>query len=193
MTSGPEAGRKSSAEPEILTERLTLNSFVSTDAAALFAYRSDPEVCRYQSWTPRTLQEIQLFIEGLQILAFDTPGTWFQLAIRDRESGLLVGDLGVFFLDEDRRQVEVGFTIAPAHQGQGFGTEAVAGLFGYLFGSLNKHRVFASVDPRNHASIALLERVGVRQEAHFRESLWFNGEWVDEIVFAMLESEWKAR
>jgi RimJ/RimL family protein N-acetyltransferase len=51
--------------------------------------------------------------------------------------------------------------------------------------------VFASVDPRNHASIALLRRVGMRQEAHFRQSLWWRGEWVDDVIFAVLQSEWK--
>ena len=65
MTPGLAADRKSSAEPEILTERLTLSSFATTDAAELFAYRSDPEVCRYRSWTPRSLQETELFIDGV--------------------------------------------------------------------------------------------------------------------------------
>jgi RimJ/RimL family protein N-acetyltransferase len=49
------------------------------------------------------------------------------------------------------------------------------------------------VDPRNEPSVALLKRVGMRQEAHFRESLWFKGEWVDDMVFGILGSEWKSR
>ena len=92
---------------------------------------------------------------------------------------------------DDSRQVEIGFTLAPEYQGQGFGTEAVTGLLNHLLGRCKKHRVFASVDPRNEASVALLKRVGMRQEAHFHESLWFKGEWVDDMVFAILESEWK--
>jgi RimJ/RimL family protein N-acetyltransferase len=49
------------------------------------------------------------------------------------------------------------------------------------------------VDPRNAACIAVLERVGMRQEAHFRESLWLKGEWVDDMVFGILASEWESR
>lgn len=64
-------------------------------------------------------------------------------------------------------------------------------MIGYLLGPVQKHRVFASVDPRNTRSLALLERVGMRQEAHFRESLWFKGEWVDDVVFAILAAEWR--
>jgi RimJ/RimL family protein N-acetyltransferase len=106
---------------------------------------------------------------------------------------VLVGDVGVHFPSAPPDQVEVGFTVAPRHQVKGYGTEAVTGLLGFLFGSLRKHRVYASVDPQNRRSIALLERVGMRQEAHFRKSLWFKGEWVDDVVFAVLGSEWKGR
>lgn len=94
---------------------------------------------------------------------------------------------------EDSRQVEIGFTVAPAHQGRGFATEAVLGILAYLFERVHKHRVFASVDPRNVASIALLKRTGMRQEAHFRESLWFKGRWADDMVFGILETEWASR
>ncbi len=94
---------------------------------------------------------------------------------------------------DDPRQVEIGFTVAPAHQGRGFATEAVLGILAYLFECVHKHRVFASVDPRNVASMALLKRVGMRQEAHYRESLWFKGGWADDVVFGILESEWASR
>ncbi len=177
-------------DPEINTQRLNLARLRSSDAATFYQYHSDPVVSCYQSWEPESLDEVTRFISDQQLVAFDTPDTWFQFAIRLRESNLLVGDMGARFPEGDSRQVEVGFTIAPAHQRQGYGIEAVKGLLGYLLGPLGKHRVFASVDPRNEASIALLNRIGMRQEAHFRESLWIKGEWVDDIVFGILKSEW---
>jgi len=178
-------------DPEILTERLSLSRLTASDAPAMYGYRCDPEVCRYQSFEPGSLEDVEAFIDGLQSNAFDAPGSWFQFAIRIRESGLLVGDLGTHFMADDPRQVEIGFTLAPAYWGQGLATEAVSGILSYLFGPAQKHRVFASVDPRNAPSIALLERVGMRREAHFRESLWFKGEWVDDVIFGVLKSEWK--
>ena len=177
-------------EPEILTERLSLSRLTASDAPAMYGYRCDPEVCRYQSFEPGSLEDVEAFIAGLQSNAFDAPGSWFQFAIRSRESGLLIGDLGTHFVAYDPRQVEIGFTLAPAYQGRGFATEAVSGILSYLLGPAQKHRVFASVDPRNAPSIALLERVGMRREAHFRKSLWFKGEWVDDVIFGILESEW---
>ena len=57
---------------------------------------------------------------------------------------------------------------------------------------LGQNRVFGSVDPNNVSSVKLLQRVGMRQEAHFVKSLWFKGEWVDDVIFAILASEWKS-
>ncbi len=162
------------------------------DAEPFLRYRSRPEVARYQSWAPASLAEAKAFIQSFRSIEFDTPDTWFQLGVRLADSGELVGDLGAHFLARETRQAEIGFTIAPAFQRQGIGTEAVRGLLGHLFGPLEKHRVIASVDPRNLPSMALLERVGMRQEAFFRQSLWFDGEWADDVIFALLSSEWVA-
>jgi RimJ/RimL family protein N-acetyltransferase len=159
----------------------------------MFEYRSDPEVCRYQSFEPGSLADVEAFIGGMQPNAFDTAGTWFQFAIRLQESDLIIGDIGVHFAAEDPRQVEIGFTVAPKYQGLGFGTESVSGLISYLLVDCNKHRVYASVDPRNEPSIRLLRRVGMRAEALFRQSMWFKGEWVDDMVFGILKSEWNGR
>lgn len=176
--------------PEICTQRLKLSQLVFSDAPAFFAYRSDPEVCRYQSFEPCSLADAEAFIERVQPNAFDTPGTWFQFAIRLQETDVVIGDIGVHFTSDDPRQVEIGFTISPDYQGQGFGAESVVNVINYLFNDCKKHRVFGSVDPRNGPSIKLLKRVGMREEAHFRQSLWFKDEWADDMVFAVLEAEW---
>jgi RimJ/RimL family protein N-acetyltransferase len=179
--------------PTIVTRRLRLSPLLPGDAPAFLEYRSDPAACRFQHFVPGSLEEVRGFIEELQGISFDQPGTWFQLGIRMLGAGALVGDVGIHFPVQDARQAEIGFTLAPKHQGCGFGTEAVTGVLSCLLGTLGKHRVIASVDPRNERSIALLRRVGMRQEAHFRQSLWFKGEWADDLVFAILESEWGTR
>ena len=88
--------------------------------------------------------------------------------------------------------MEIGITLARGFQGRGFATEALRAVLGYLFSTLGKHRVFGSVDPRNAPSLALLERVGMRREAHFVESLWFKGGWADDVIYAMLRREYLA-
>jgi RimJ/RimL family protein N-acetyltransferase len=177
----------------ILTDRLQINDLNPSDAQALFNYRSDAKVALFQSWIPESVDDVRAFIIRNVSTPFGQDDSWYQLAIRSVDSDELLGDLGVHFVSDDGHQVEIGFTIAPAHQRKGFGTLAVVALLNYLFTVLNKHRVFASVDPRNEASMALLRNVGMRQEAHFRQSLFWKGEWVDDIVFGLLRSEWKPR
>ena len=177
----------------IQTARLRLSPLVPNDAPALFHYRSDPEVSRFQSFAPSTLEDSEKFIARLQGVDFNVDGTWFQFGIRLQDSGQLIGDIGVHFCEDGPAQVEIGFTLAGRFQGRGYATEAVTGVFDLLFGTYEKHRVFASVDPRNTPSCALLKRLGMRQEAHFVKSLWIDNEWVDDVVFGILESEWKKR
>lgn len=175
----------------IQTPRLVLRRFIREDAAPFFAYRSDPEVTRYQRWKPRNVGEMEAFIEEMSRLRPNTPGTWYQIAVCRLDSSELIGDCGMRFPADDDGQVEIGYTIAPAHQGCGYATEAVTAVLDYLFGTLRKHRVYASVLPRNARSVALLERIGMRKEAHFVESVLIDGEWVDDAVYAILETEWR--
>jgi RimJ/RimL family protein N-acetyltransferase len=86
--------------------------------------------------------------------------------------------------------MEIGITLAPQHQGQGYGGETIGCLLDYCFTKLCKHRVFACTDVRNKSAITLLQRKGFRQEAHFIEHRWFKGEWCSEFIFAMLRREW---
>lgn len=77
-------------------------------------------------------------------------------------------------------------------QGNGYATEALRAMVNFIFLGLNKHRVVASVDPRNTASIGLIERLGFRKEAHHKESYYLRGEWVDDIIYALLRCEWNS-
>lgn len=178
---------------ELMTQRLVLRPLRLSDSAAVFEYRSNPDVSRFQVWEPQDVREVRSFIAGLLDVEPDMPGTWYQLAITLRETGELVGDCGLHFPTERQGQAEVGITLAPAHQGRGYATEALERVLEYLFSDLGKHRVYATVDPRNAASIALLERVVMRREGHLRESAWVKGEWADDVIYAMLEKEWRSR
>lgn len=178
---------------ELQTSRLRLDSLQPEDAEALFDYRSDPQVARFQGWRPRSLAEATAFIERQAGASIDTPDSWIQRAIRLRDGGELIGDVGILLPPDAAGSIEFGITVAPAFQSKGFASETLESLFGLIFGALGRHRVVASVDPRNMASMAMLRAVGMRQEAHHLESLWLQGEWVDDVVFALLTREWQDR
>lgn len=175
------------------TERLVLRTLLPADAEAMFAYRSDPEVSRFQNWAPAEVEEIRTFIQELAAMEPGTPGSWYQIGIARKDSEALIGDIGIHVSAADSRQAEFGITLAPALQGKGLASEALHALFHYLFSELRLHRVTGSVDPRNTASMALLARAGMRQEGLHRESFWAKGEWTDDAVFALLAREWQDR
>jgi RimJ/RimL family protein N-acetyltransferase len=177
---------------EIVTERLRLRRLRANDAERMLAYRSHPQVLLYQSWAPTSLQEVESFINRMSVREFNAPG-WHQIGVAERADDNLIGDCGIHVLETDSRVTEIGITIAPAFQRNGYATEALNAILNLLLVKLSKHRVFASVDPRNLRSMALMNRLGLRQEARFVRSLWFKDSWVDDAVFAMLADEWRAR
>ena len=107
--------------PDILTDRLRINDLNPSDALALFNYRSDARVARFQSWLPESVDDARAFIVRNASTPFDQNDSWYQLAVRSADADQLLGDLGVHFVAGDGHQVEIGFTSAPAHQRQGFG------------------------------------------------------------------------
>src|SRR5262249_5662059 len=157
---------------DILTDRLCLRCLRAEDSETMFAYRSNPQVLQYQSWEPKSLEEIRLFISRMLVREFNAPG-WYQIGIVLGSDGGLIGDCGIHVLESDSRIVEIGITIAPAFQCMGYASEALSCILDLLFARLGKHRVFASVDPCNLPSMALMRRIGLRQEGHFVQSLWF--------------------
>jgi RimJ/RimL family protein N-acetyltransferase len=178
---------------ELRSPRLILRRLRRDDLAALCAYRSLPEVAHYQDWESFGPDEAARLIDGQSGLEPSVPGTWFQLAIVVAATGVLVGDCGLHCRQDEPRQMEIGITLAPAHQGRGYAAEAIECLLGFAFGSLGKHRVAAVTDAENRAAAALFRRSGFRLEAHFVEHVWFKGHWGSEFVFALLRREWEQR
>jgi RimJ/RimL family protein N-acetyltransferase len=176
---------------ELAARRIALRRFQPGNVEAFVAYRSSAQVARYQTWDAPYLHAAgEEFVAQMMARDPDTAGQWFQFAIVLQSTGELVGDCAAHPHNDDIRQSEIGFTIAAEHQGRGYATEAAGSLVGYLFERRRKHRVTACCDARNAASARVLERLGMRREGHLRESTWAKGEWTDDLLYALLHSEW---
>ena len=174
---------------EIVTPRLRLRQFRAEDLAAFVAYRSHPDVARYQSWdSSYSMADAEEFLASQQGVELGTPGAWLQLAAVD-QGGTLCGDCAVHVVTDQPATAEVGVTFAPEHQGTGLATEALAAVVAELFGDHGLHRVYAQADDRNVAVHRLLERLGFRYEARLVEADWFKGEWTTLRVYAVLRRE----
>lgn len=171
-------------------ERVRLELLRAEDFDALYAIQSDPEVCRYLLYEPRTPERVHEVLErDSAATRLEDPDDFVQPAIRD-SSGRLIGTMYFKLASVDDRSAEIGWLLDPRFMGRGFAREAAALLLDLAFGELALHRVYAELDPRNAASVALCERLGMRHEAHFREHMWFKGDWADTGIYAILEHEW---
>jgi RimJ/RimL family protein N-acetyltransferase len=178
---------------KLITERLILRQATLSDAHDIFTYRSNPAIHQFLSSEPKNIGDIEHFISN-SAKKLNEPGTWFQVAIVHKETNKAIGDIGLHFIDsEPHQEVEIGYTLSPLFHKQGIATEAVQEIISFLFNKLQKHRIIASVDPLNSPSFRMLEKLGFRKEAHFKKSLFFKGEWVDDLVYGLLAEEWKLR
>jgi RimJ/RimL family protein N-acetyltransferase len=176
----------------IRTKRLLLRPFEPDDLAALHAIHSDEQVVRWLYIEARSLEETRELlarkIAGSVLLA---EGEWLSAAVVVERSGELVGDVSLLWASETHGQGELGFAVATAHHGQGYATEAARPMLEFAFEALRLHRVVARLEPRNVASARVLEKLGMRREAHLVENEWVKGEWQGELVYATLAGEWR--
>jgi RimJ/RimL family protein N-acetyltransferase len=177
----------------IATRRLLLRPFGMDDLEALHAIQSRPDVTRYLMWGPRSRDEVrEVLARRARSSTLEAEGETLVLAMTLPDSGALVGDVNLHWISLEHRQGEIGFVLHPDHHGQGFAGEAAAVMLRLGFEELGLHRIVGRCDGRNAASAKVMERLGMRREAHFRENEIVKGEWTDELVYAMLADEWPA-
>ena len=178
----------------LLTERLLLRPFRDDDLDAFHAIQRRPDVVRYLYWEPRTRDESSEMLGRRRLqVAIDKEGDGLHLAAELRSTGELVGHFSLFFASQEHRQGEVGFVVHPDHHGHGYATEGARLMLSLGFEDLGLHRIVGRCDARNVSSARLMERLGMRREAHLVENEFVKGEWTDELDYAMLDREWPAQ
>jgi RimJ/RimL family protein N-acetyltransferase len=163
--------------PPLETERLRLRRSMPEDAETISAYRSIPEVRRHQGWERTDPQGVREQIEEMARRAPGEPGGWVQLSVEERESGRLVGDVGLSAAEGEPGVIKVGYTISPDVQGRGYATEAVRALVEYAFDALGADVVRAYASEENEPSIRVAEKVGMRLverlEHRYDDEVWY--------------------
>ncbi len=177
----------------IATERLVLRAFGPQDADVLFEMQSNEAVLRYVEWGPRTREEVAESLAKIAATAIHDEGDVLSLAVMLGATGALVGYVVLQYPSAEHRRGEVGFMVHPHHGGRGYTTEASRELLRIAFDDVGMHRVIGQVESRNKASRRVLEKLGMREEAHLVENVFVKGEWQDEVTYAILDREWRAR
>ena len=175
----------------INTDRLVLRTFERSDVEELSVYHVLPSVQRYVFSRARDKAEVASALNIMrQHVSLQRPGDTLTLAMVRKGDKKLIGHVSLHWSDATASQGEVRFCINPAFSGQGYASEAISAIFNLAFDHFRIHRIMAKCDGRSHHSIKLMQQLGMRLEAHYREHALFQGEWDEELHFAILDREW---
>lgn len=162
--------------PTLTTERLTLRPLMMSDALALHAWLSDPEVMRYWSTLPHTdIRETEAWVQGSLDAMAKGEAQDFAVLLEDR----IIGRVAFWHGDE------IGFLFDPKMQGKGFASEALRRIAAYGFETLGFKKIRADVDPDNLASLRVLERVGFVRTGFAEKTFEIGGKWVDSVYLSL--------
>jgi RimJ/RimL family protein N-acetyltransferase len=177
----------------IVTARLVLRAYQPDDLEALHAMFGREDVTRYLPWPPMDLEAARAKLDQrLRQTRIDVDGDALVLAALETATGRHVGEFMLRLTNAESRQGEVGWSLHPDAHGRGLATEGARAMLRVGFEDLGLHRITAGADPRNTGSLGVMDRLGMRREANFVESWFLKGEWVGEVVAAILETEWRA-
>ena len=175
--------------PTLTSERLRLRWLIEADIPALFAIFSDPLVMRYWSSLPMIdLAEAGRLLASIQNAG--RRGEFYQWGIEPIDGGGIVGTVTLRYITTVHQRAEIGFALGSAHQGKGLAREALALVLDHAFGPMGLFRIEADVDPRNSASLGLLERLGFRREGLLRSRFLVGGERCDSVILGLHRDEW---
>jgi ribosomal-protein-alanine N-acetyltransferase len=174
--------------PKLTTERLVLRAVTMNDAQDLLVLRSDVDVMRY---VPRNLavsiEEIHAKIRMIEDAWHKNEGIFW--VIVEKPHNKLIGTIGYWRIMEEHYRAEVGYLLHPAFQGKGIMFEALQAVMDYGFTQMHLHSIEANIDPLNTASRKLVEKAGFVQEAYFKENFYFNGQFLDSVIYSKLNAQ----
>jgi ribosomal-protein-alanine N-acetyltransferase len=170
-----------SIEPDV-----TLRLLRHSDWRAVHAWTIDPEVCRYQPWDPKSEEETRQYVRQVIAEMDRRPQSRWVYAVEHHHEVVGTCELNL----RSEYQAEIACVIRTDRWGRGVATAATRRLIALAFTDHQLHRVFATCDPRNVPSAAVLKRIGMQHEGRLRETVLLRDGWRDSDLFSLLVGEW---
>jgi RimJ/RimL family protein N-acetyltransferase len=175
----------------LTTEHLLIRPLTPDDVDRHHRLFSDPDVVRYLYFGPFDRPAAQEHLARRSTVDLPVEGEWVNFGVEVKGEGVLIGELAMGFISATHEHYEVGYVFDPEYFGHGYATEGTAMIVELAFSGLGAHRVSGRLDARNDPSARVLEKLGMRREAHFIENEYVKGEWTDELVYGILAPEWR--
>ena len=171
--------------PILETERLILRRVLPSDVKEMFELRSNPETMKY---IPRPLltnhEEALAHIQMMDDKIETNEGINWAITLKGDDK--MLGVIGHYRIKPEHYRAEVGYMILPEYNGKGITTEAVQCVVDYGFNTMQLHSIEGVIDPENGASEKVLQKCGFVKEAHFKENEYFDGKFIDAVVYSKL-------
>jgi RimJ/RimL family protein N-acetyltransferase len=178
------------ALPVLRGARVVLRELRASDAPSLFAMLSADEVARFISPPPTSVSGFEQFIAWT--LRQRSAGTYVCFAVTVRGYDTAIGIFQMRQIDADFRTAEWGFAIGSPFWGTGVFREGADLMLDFAFETVGVYRLEARASVQNGRGNGALRKVGAVKEAILRKSFLRNGEQVDQVLYAILEDEWRA-
>jgi ribosomal-protein-alanine N-acetyltransferase len=174
--------------PILKTERLLLRRLNNADVNEIMALRSNPETMKY---IPRPLlKTIEDALEHIAMIDGKIENNeGINWAITFKNHSKLIGIIGHYRIKPEHYRAEIGYMILPEYNGKGIVSEAIKEVVKYGFEVMQLHSIEAVIDPENYASAKVLEKNEFIKEAHFKENAFYEGRFLDSIIYSKLNKQ----
>ena len=178
---------------ELESERLIYRKFKYEDLSIIFDMLGNAENMKYRTEEPKNEAEVHAYLSWAITSAEAEECKNFKYAVVLKSDNSLIGSCEIYNITDS---AELAWELHRDYWQKGYGTEIGKTLLKFGFETLNIHRIIADCQTQNHGSYKIMERIGMRREAHFikskRGNSTFNYEWCDRFQYAILQEEWKA-
>ncbi len=175
--------------PVLSGHQVTLRELRTSDAQSLFAMLTTEEVSRFISPPPTTVEGFEKFIAWT--LRQRRAGTYACFAVTVDSTDTAIGIFQLRQLEAGFATAEWGFAIGSAYWGTGVFQEGAELMVNFAFDSVGVHRLEARAAVRNGRGNGALRKIGAIQEGLLRKSFYRNGEYLDQVLWSILDEDWK--
>jgi len=177
---------------QLESRRLVLRPLSESDGPVLFRFRSDPAVMQYMDTASmESIEQAYQMINAIHHRFTQEQIPLWALSLKEDEEKRMIGYAGYTKFSPAHYRAEIAFVTDPIFWGRGLISEALPKVLEYGFQTMNLHSVAASINPNNSASAHILEKFNFQKEAHFKESMYFNGRFLDDVIYSLLKINYK--
>ena len=174
--------------PQLESSRLLFQDMTTADPKEVFLMRSDIQIYKYLDRPmAQSLDDAIKHIDLVKNSFAEKSGiSWL---IVEKETMKVAGNIGLWRFDIENNRAEIGYVLKPEFWGKGLMKEAIDVVTKFSFSQLQIHSIEANVNPKNLSSIKVLEKCNFKREAYFRQNYFYNGQYLDSVIYSLLEED----